>query len=122
MVRRPAAALILSSVLVPAQSVSIYRFDDQLKSAAVSVTDMRQAGAMAAPFAWKSFTPDTTWQSVRGGMGIRRGELIVQGEGGSPVIQAPKDLSVDWSRYKSVRIRMMAEGGTEARFELATTS
>ena len=67
---------------------------------------------------WESFTQDTTWQLVRGRIGVRAGEMIVQGQGSSPVILAPKGLSIDWSRYETVRIRMMAEGGNEIKIRI----
>lgn len=101
-----------------AQTAGLYRFDDRLKSAVVSAAQAPQTAALAAPVAWKSFDQDTAWQLIRGRIGIRNSELIVKGEGSSPVILAPKDLSIDWSRYQTIRIRMMAEGGSEIKIRI----
>ncbi|MCC6538399.1 MAG: sulfatase [Bryobacterales bacterium] len=102
-----------------ASAPPLYRLDDNLKTAAsVKAAAIASALNLAPPLAWKQFTAETPWQSVRGRMGVRNGELIVKGTGSSPVILAPKDLSIDWSRYESVRIRMMAEGGSEIKIRI----
>jgi arylsulfatase A-like enzyme len=46
-------------------------------------------------------------------MGFRSGELVLKGEGSTPVIMSPGEPSIDWSRYESILIRMIAEGGSE---------
>jgi arylsulfatase A-like enzyme len=97
---------------------SLYRFDDQLKTAKISAAGGSQSTALAAPIVWRGFSKDTPWQLVRGRMGIRNAELIVKGEGSSPVILAPKEPSIDWSRYETLRVRMMAEGGTEIKVRI----
>jgi choline-sulfatase len=117
-VGRIGTLVFLTAGLGWSQLVELYRFDDKLKGAVVSAPQASQAAALAAPMAWKSFDEETPWEPVRGRMGIRNKELIVVGQGSSPVIQAPKDLSIDWSRYESIRMRMMAEGGTEAKIRI----
>jgi len=117
-VGRIGALFFSAAALGYAQSSELYRFDDQLKSASVSAPQVSQTAALAPPMSWTSFTQDTTWQLVRGRIGIRAGEMIVKGEGSSPVILAPKELSIDWSRYETVRIRMMAEGGNEIKIRI----
>ena len=112
------ALFFLAAGLACAQTGELYRFDDNLKGASVSAPQGSQTAVLAPPMSWKSFTQETTWQLVRGRIGIRAGEMIVQGQGSSPVILAPKDLSIDWSRYETVRIRMMAEGGNEIKIRI----
>jgi hypothetical protein len=41
------------------------------------------------------------------------GELIVQGEGASPVITSPAVPEIDWARYESILIRMLVTGGRQ---------
>ncbi len=118
MVARGAAIAAFSLGWAAAQVSGPYRFDDRLKSATVSASRASQTAALAAPVAWKVFNQDTAWQLIRGRIGIRNNELIVKGEGSSPVILAPKDLSIDWSRYERIVIRMMAEGGTEIKVRI----
>ncbi len=51
-------------------------------------------------------------------MGLRRGDLILQGDEGTPVIVSPKETAIDWGLYESVSIRMMAEGGGEIKVKI----
>ena len=111
--RRTLQSFLVLAIVADAQTGELYRFDDQLKSATVAASQVGQTAVLAPPMVWKTFTQDTTWQLVRGRVGIRAGEMIVKGEGSSPVILAPKEVSVDWSRYETIQIRMMAEGGSQ---------
>ncbi len=69
---------------------------------------------------WKDFLTerDATWILLRGRMGLRRGDLILQGDEGTPVIVSPKETPIDWGLYESVSIRMMAEGGEEIKVRI----
>ena len=99
----------------------IYRFDDQLETAAsVSAANVSTAARVTDPVVWKNFytEKDATWELLRGNMGLRDGDLIVKGDGGSPVIVSPKAFPIDWSLFESVQIRMMAEGGSEVKIKI----
>ena len=69
---------------------------------------------------WKDFLTerDATWILLRGRMGLRRGDLVLQGDEGTPVIVSPKETPIDWALYESVSIRMMAEGGEEIKIKI----
>ncbi len=98
-----------------------YRFDDQLQSAAtVSASPVPSSALMADPMVWQHFNSenDITWDVLRGRVGLRRGDLIIKGEGSTPVIMAPQKPSIDWSRYEAVEMRMLAEGGTEIKIKV----
>jgi arylsulfatase A-like enzyme len=105
----------------PEQAVwGLYRFDDQFASAA-SVSSAQAApgsARMAERVVWDFTEKKVTWDLVRGRMGFRPGELVVKGEGSTPVIVSPANPPVDWSRYRSILIRMIAEGGTEVKLKL----
>ena len=94
--------------------IEIYRFDDQLASAAtVSAPHSTASLQMAKPISWDFSAHQTDWELLRGRMGFRPGgELAVQGQGNTPVIMAPKKLQIDWSRYKTLLIRMITENTT----------
>ena len=97
------------------------RFDDALGSAAtVNTSSTASSALMAAPIAWQNFQTekDLTWSLLRGRMGYRQGDLIIQGEHSTPVILAPKDQLIEWSRYEAVEIRMLAEGGNEIKIRI----
>lgn len=97
-----------------------YRFDDELATAAtVSGSPGASSLQMAEPVSWDFSQEKTDWKLIRGRMGFRRGgELALQGQGSTPVIAAPPDPNIDWSRYRSVVIRMIAEGGTEIKIKI----
>jgi len=97
-----------------------YRFDDEFRtSATVSASPTPSSAIMADPVVWHNFnSKNNTWELVRGHMDFRRGDLVVKGEGSTPVIQAPGQPSIDWSRYEAVQIRMLAEGGKEAKIKI----
>jgi arylsulfatase A-like enzyme len=106
----------------PASSgAALFRFDDELGSdAKVSASEVASSASVADPVVWKNFhnSQDVTWDLLRGRMGVRNGDLIVKGEGSSPVIVSPGKFSIDWSLYEAVRIRMMAEGGREVKIKI----
>jgi arylsulfatase A-like enzyme len=106
----------------PGTIPALYRFDDNLASAGtVSAPQAApSATAVADPVVWKNFRSpqDVTWDLLRGRMGVRNDELIVKGEGSSPVIVSPGTFPIDWSLYEAVRIRMMAEGGREVKIKI----
>jgi hypothetical protein len=100
---------------------SPYRFDDHLETAAtVSAAEGQTAARVTDPIVWNDFytEADATWELVRGRMGLRSGDLILKGDGGSPVIVSPKETAIDWGLFESVQIRMMAEGGSEVRIRI----
>ncbi|MGH9663910.1 MAG: sulfatase-like hydrolase/transferase, partial [Bryobacteraceae bacterium] len=106
----------------PAQTAAaafqLYRFDDALRSAAsVSASSASSTAFMADAIVWRNFfsEKDLTWTLLRGRMGFRQGDMIVKGEGSTPVILAPKDLLIEWNRYEAIEIRMLAEGGREIK-------
>src|SRR5205085_7084703 len=78
----------------PAQAVfKPYRFDDEHQSSAtVSASAVPSTALMADPATWQNFVSekDITWTLLRGRIGFRQGELIVKGDGSTPVILAPK--------------------------------
>lgn len=75
---------------------------------------------MADPLVWQNFLSenDVTWELLRGRMGFREGDLIVKGDGSTPVIMSPKKRYIDWTRYEAVEIRMLAEGGKQIKIKL----
>ena len=98
-----------------------YRFDDEFQSAAtVSASPAPSSALMADPIVWHNFNSenDITWMLLRGRMGFRQGDLVVKGEGSTPVIQAPGQPVIDWSRYEAVEVRMLAEGGHEIKIKI----
>jgi arylsulfatase A-like enzyme len=98
-----------------------YRFDDQLQAAAtVSASSVPSSALMADPIIWRNFNSenDIAWDVLRGRVGLRHGDLIIKGEGSTPVIMAPKKPSIDWSRYEAVEMRMLAEGGAEIKIKI----
>jgi choline-sulfatase len=98
-----------------------YRFDDQLQSAGtVTASPAPSSALMAEPIVWQNFVSenDVTWELLRGRMGFRQGDLVVKGDGSTPVIMSPKKRYIDWTRYEAVDIRMLAEGGKELKIRL----
>jgi arylsulfatase A-like enzyme len=75
---------------------------------------------MAESVAWQNFLSenDITWEILRGRAGYRQGDLIVKGDGSTPVIMAPRKQYIDWTRYEAVEIRMLAEGGKEIKIKV----
>lgn len=77
---------------------------------------------MADPIAWQNFLSenDITWDILRGRAGFRQGDLILKGDGSTPVILAPQKQYIDWSRYEAIDIRMLAEGGQEIKVKVGS--
>jgi len=75
---------------------------------------------MAAPIVWRNFLSedDITWGVLRGRVGYRKGDLVVKGEGSTPVIVSPDAQPVDWNLYEAVEIRMLAEAGQEIKLKI----
>lgn len=93
-----------------------YRLDDQFKlSAAAPVV-----AQTAPPLVWQNFLSedDITWGVLRGRIGYRKGDLIVKGEGSTPVIVSPDAQPIDWNLYEAVEIRILAEGGRELKIKV----
>lgn len=101
-------------------SAQVIRLDDQLSQASVKASAAASSALSAEPIVWQNFfsTSDISWQLVRGRIGVRNGDLIVQGGGSTPVILAPKQPAVDWSLYQAVEIRMSAQGGRDVKIKI----
>lgn len=96
----------------------IYRFDDHLDSAAVTAGAAASSVAQAERVVWQFDEKKITWELQRGRMGFKPGQLIVKGEGSTPVIASPAKPAIDWSRYEAVVIRMIVEAGGEVKLRL----
>jgi arylsulfatase A-like enzyme len=121
-----AAAVGCRSSVPPAKAPAgstwgIYRFDDQFASASVSAPHSGSSLRMAERIVWDFKEPKTPWTLLRGRMGFKPGELVLKGEGSTPVIKSPTSPSIDWSRYEALRIRMISEGGKEIKLRLGST-
>src|SRR5579862_4779433 len=81
-----------------------YRFDDHLQSAAVKASAARSSALAAEPILWHNFfsEKDLTWNLLRGRMGYRQGDLVMKGEGSSPVMLAPERPAIAWDLYQAV--------------------
>ena len=103
----------------PASAVPI-RLDDLLSSATVRASNATSQARDAEPVVWQNFfsSKDFTWSLLRGRVGYRNGDLMMKGEGSTPVIVSPKEPAIDWSLYEAVEIRMSAAGGTEAKIRV----
>ena len=97
---------------------AIWRLDEHFASAAVDAPSAGSHVRMAEPVVWTWKEQKLTWDIVRGRIGFKQGQLIVKGQGASPVIVSPTDPPIDWSRYRSLRIRMIAEAGSEIKLKL----
>ena len=73
---------------------------------------------MAEAVSWDFNEKKISWDLVRGRLGFRPGQLVVKGEGSSPVIISPVKPPIDWSRYEAILIRMISEGGHEIKIKL----
>lgn len=102
------------------QTGNFFRFDDQLQSASVKASKAAFATAAAQPIVWHGFfsQSDITWQLARGRIGYRNGDLMVKGDGSTPVILSPKQPAIDWHLYSAVEIRMSAQGGKEIKIKI----
>jgi arylsulfatase A-like enzyme len=92
------------------------RLDDTFHSAAGAPA----AVEIAPPIVWRRFLSedDITWGLLRGRIGYRKGDLIVKGDGSTPVIVSPDAQPIDWSLYEAVEIRMLAEDGREIKIRI----
>ena len=86
----------------------------------VTASPATSPALMAEPIVWQHFVSedDVTWELLRGRMGFRKGDLVVKGEGSTPVIMSPRKRYIDWTRYEAVEINMFAEGGKELKIRL----
>jgi arylsulfatase A-like enzyme len=113
-----------STTAPPEASPAIFkphRFDEEFQSsAAVPAPAASSPALMAEPVVWQHFytARDITWLLVRGRIGSRDGDLLLKGEGATPVILAPRQPVVEWNRYEAVEIRMLAEGGNEVKIRI----
>jgi arylsulfatase A-like enzyme len=96
------------------------RLDDLLKTAVINASPARTDATAAEPVIWQNFftTSDITWQLIRGRIGVRNGDLMVKGDGSTPVILAPKQPAIDWKLYQAVEIRMSAQSGHEIKIKI----
>ncbi|MFL6307525.1 MAG: sulfatase [Candidatus Sulfotelmatobacter sp.] len=103
-----------------AGSSRLIRFDDQLQSASVQASPKGSSVTAAEPIVWQNFfsEADLTWTLARGRIGYRNGDMMVKGEGSTPVILSPKEPAIDWSLYDAVEIRMAAQGGNEVKIKI----
>ncbi|MFN7995028.1 MAG: sulfatase [Bryobacteraceae bacterium] len=94
-----------------------YRLDDAIKAPAGAAPATVE---VAPPIVWQNFLSedDITWGLLRGRIGYRKGDLIVKGEGSTPVIVSPDAQPIDWNLYEAVEIRMAAEGGKEVKIRI----
>jgi arylsulfatase A-like enzyme len=72
------------------------------------------------PLVWRNFQSekDITWGLLRGQMGYRRGDLMLRGDGGTPVMMSPRQPAIAWDLYQAVQIRMLAESGEEIKIKI----
>ncbi len=105
----------------PASAFGLYRFDDHLRTdATIAGPGVPSAATVADPIIYKEFdrVAEPTWRALRGRMGALKGQLVVRGEGGPPVIVVPKEPVIDWGLYEAVLVRMAAEGGAEIKIKI----
>jgi len=76
-----------------------YRFDDHLQDAVVTASSAHSSSRAAEPIIWHHFfsEKDLTWDLLRGSMGYRKGDLVLKGDGGSPVMLAPSKPPIAWA-------------------------
>ncbi len=98
----------------------VIRLDDRLSTAKVNASTAASTATAAEAVAWQNFfsTSDITWQLIRGRIGVRNGDLMLKGDGSTPVILAPKQPAIDWALYQAVEIRMSAQSGHEIKIKI----
>jgi arylsulfatase A-like enzyme len=103
-----------------AAAPSAIRLDDLLPKATIQASTARSNAWAVEPLTWQNFfnSAQLDWQIVRGRMSIRDGDLLVQGEGGTPVLTAPKQPAIDWKLFQAIEIRMSAEGSGEVKIKI----
>ena len=96
------------------------RLDDQLSPRPIKASTAASKARVAEPLVWQTlhFRKRFTWTPLRGRVGYRNGDLMMKGEGSTPVILAPKEPAIDWSLYEAVEIRMSAAGGGEVKIRI----
>ena len=96
------------------------RLDDQLSSAAVKASTAASNARVTEPIVWQGFfsAKDFTWTLLRGRVGYRNGDLMMKGEGSTPVILAPKEPAIDWSLFEAVEVRMSSTGAGEVKIRI----
>jgi arylsulfatase A-like enzyme len=114
--------LLLLACGVVAWCAEFVRLDDKLPSALVKASKAASGATAAEPVVWQRWfsEQDITWQPARGRVGYRNGDLMVTGDGSTPVILSPKDPPIDWSLYQAVEIRMSAQGGNEIKIKIGS--
>lgn len=96
-----------------------FRFDERLAEAAVSAPSQTSSTLLAPPIRWDFPDANITWRLLRGRMGFRPpGQMVLKGDGATPVVLNPEGTSVDWSLYETVAVRMAAEGGREIKIRI----
>ena len=97
-----------------AHAQPLYRLDDHFKASGAAAS--AAIAEMAAPIVWQNFLSedDITWGLARGRMGFRKGDLIVKGDGSTPVIVSPDAQPIDWALYEAVPIGTWADALTPA--------
>jgi arylsulfatase A-like enzyme len=96
-----------------------YRFDDRLAEAKVAAAPVSASAPLAPTVRWDFSDAQITWRLLRGRMGFRPpGQMVLKGDGATPVVLNPEGTSVDWSLYETVAIRMAAEGGREIKIRI----
>ncbi len=102
-----------------AEAYKPYRFDDEFNAPAAPAGALASA-VIAEPLVWHNFLSedDITWELLRGRIGYRKGDLIVKGDGSTPVIVSPNAQPIDWRLYDAVEIRMLTEGGQELKIKI----
>jgi choline-sulfatase len=96
------------------------RLDNQLGSAQINASKVPSGANAAELVVWQNFyaTSSITWQLIRGRVGVRNGDLIVKGDGSTPVIFSPAETAIDWKLYQAVEIRMSAQAGHEIKIKI----
>jgi len=96
------------------------RLDDLLPKAKIQASSVVSNALAAEPLTWQNFfdSAQVDWQIVRGRKSVHDGDLIVQGERGTPVLTAPKQPAIDWKLYQAIEIRMSSEGSGEAKIKI----
>ncbi|MGD0578997.1 MAG: sulfatase, partial [Bryobacteraceae bacterium] len=105
----------------PAAAVSQpFRLDDHFDLTKLTTASSASSRILEAdPVVWRFHEQKTDWQLLRGRMGFKPpGLLVLKGEGSTPVIGARNRPAIDWSRYETMRIRMIVEGGSEIKLRL----
>ncbi len=96
------------------------RLDDQIAAAQLTASPVPSTATAAEPVIWQNFfsNSDITWQLVRGRIGTHNGDLMLKGDGSTPVILAPKQPAIDWKLYQAIEIRMSAQAGHEIKVKI----